>query len=77
MDNPIDKLIKENLFYFFIGCMISSDHLISLDACKQTLNDLKVLEDALETSTLKDEKVEYYIREARIIIEKDLECFKK
>lgn len=76
MDNLLDKLIETDLFYFFIGCMISADHLIGLKECEDTLKELEQLEEASKTSKLKDDKIDDFLKKARYIIERDLEVFK-
>ena len=77
-ENLIDKLHETDTLFFVLGCMISADSLIDVEACHKALDCLENLKRDFETSTLKDDlKLKSYLHNAEIIITRDMNHFEE
>lgn len=74
--NIIEELDKSGLIYLFLGSLISSEKLLSIKDCKNSLEQMIILDNSLKVSNIdNDKKIKYkdFIDRGIEIIKRDLE----
>lgn len=78
MENIVEKLHKNDMMWFFLVSLISSDTLLSVEDCETSLREITSLKKYLEESNL-DEKIKEdyrrYIDDGIEIINRDMKIF--
>jgi hypothetical protein len=74
--NIIEELDKSGLIYLFLGSLISSEKLLSIKDCENSLKQMIILDNSLKVSNIdNDKKIKYkdFIDRGIEIIKRDLE----
>ena len=74
--NIIEELDKSGLIYLFLGSLISSEKLLSIKDCENSLEQMIILDNSLKVSNIdNDKKIKYkdFIDRGIEIIKRDLE----
>lgn len=74
--NFLDKLIKDDMFNFYMGTVISADTLVDLDSCEKALKSVIKLKNAIPDSKLKTDRIVKLINDAEEIIIRDMNLYK-
>ena len=77
--NIIEVLHENNTIYFYLGCLISSDNLYTLDDYEKSLTKLYELKNNIDSANINDEqKNKYltYIDEGINILKQEMKQFK-
>ena len=76
-DNLIDRLDEMGMLYLVIGSLFSTETLVDVVSCEESLKVVEKLRSELPTSKYKDDlKIKKYIDDAEEIIRLDLKQFK-
>ena len=76
----IEKICESGLEYLFLASLVSSDNNMTIDECKQNLENYDALEAAVKEANIPEEKKEEfnkYITKGRNILNQDIERFKE
>ena len=76
----IEKICESGLEYLFLVSLVSSDNNMTIDECKQNLENYDALEAAVKEANIPEEKKEEfnkYITKGRNILNQDIERFKE
>lgn len=78
--NVIELLHKSGIIYLMLGSLISSDTLLSVKDCENSLKELEKFNESLKEANIKEEKKKEYqdfIDRGFEIVKRDLEKFKE
>lgn len=74
----LEDLDKHGFLYFYLVTLISSDELLSVEDCENSLKELDFCLDILPENDLKDkEKVKDFLIKGKEIVNRDLNKFKQ
>ena len=79
-ENIIELLHKSGIIYLMLGSLISSDTLLSVKDCENSLKELEKFNESLKEANIKEEKKKEYqdfIDRGFEIVKRDLEKFKE
>ncbi len=77
-ENLVESLHNENMLYFILGSIISSDSIFSKKDAEESINALSVIEKALIDSALEDSEKSKYkelIKRCYEVLESDMKRF--
>lgn len=75
--NFLEGLEKGGMLYFYLASLISSDSLLSVEDCEESLRELDFCLEILPENDIKDrEKIKQMLIDGKEIVLRDLEMFK-
>ena len=75
--NFLEGLEKGGMLYFYLVSLISSDSLLSVEDCEESLRELDFCLEILPENDIKDrEKIKQMLIDGKEIVLRDLEMFK-
>lgn len=75
--NFLEGLEKGGMLYFYLVSLISSDSLLSVEDCEESLREIDFCLEILPENDIKDrEKIKQMLIDGKEIVLRDLEMFK-
>jgi hypothetical protein len=75
--NFLEGLEKGGMLYFYLASLISSDSLLSVEDCEESLREIDFCLEILPENDIKDrEKIKQMLIDGKEIVLRDLEMFK-
>lgn len=75
--NFLEGLEKGGMLYFYLVSLISSDSLLSMEDCEESLREIDFCLEILPENDIKDrEKIKQMLIDGKEIVLRDLEMFK-
>lgn len=75
--NFLEGLEKGGMLYFYLVSLISSDSLLSVEDCEESLKEIDFCLEILPENDIKDrEKIKQMLIDGKEIVLRDLEMFK-
>lgn len=75
--NFLEGLEKGGMLYFYLVSLISSDSLLSIEDCEESLREINFCLEILPENDIKDrEKIKQMLIDGKEIVLRDLEMFK-
>jgi hypothetical protein len=75
--NFLEGLEKGGMLYFYLVSLISSDSLLSVEDCEESLKEIDFCLEILPENDIKDrEKIKQMLIDGKEIVLRDLEIFK-
>lgn len=75
--NFLEGLEKGGMLYFYLVSLISSDSLLSVEDCEESLREIDFCLEILPENDIKDrEKIKQMLIDGKEIVLRDLEIFK-
>ena len=75
--NFLEGLEKGGYLYFYLASLISSDSLLSVEDCEESLREIDFCLEILPENDIKDrEKIKQMLIDGKEIVLRDLEMFK-
>lgn len=75
--NFLEGLEKGGMLYFYLVSLISSDSLLSVEDCEESLREINFCLEILPENDIKDrEKIKQMLIDGKEIVLRDLEMFK-
>lgn len=75
--NFLEGLEKGGYLYFYLASLISSDSLLSVEDCEESLKEIDFCLEILPENDIKDrEKIKQMLIDGKEIVLRDLEMFK-
>jgi hypothetical protein len=76
--NFLEGLEKGGMLYFYLVSLISSDSLLSVEDCEESLKEIDFCLEILPENDIKDrEKIKQMLIDGKEIVLRDLEMFKE
>lgn len=76
--NFLEGLEKGGMLYFYLVSLISSDSLLSVEDCEESLREIDFCLEILPENDIKDrEKIKQMLIDGKGIVLRDLEMFKE
>ena len=74
----LEGLEKGGMLYFYLVSLISSDSLLSIEDCEESLREINFCLEILPENDIKDrEKIKQMLIDGKEIVLRDLEMFKE
>ena len=75
--NFLEGLEKGGMLYFYLVSLISSDSLLSIEDCEESLKEIDFCLSVLPDNDIKDkERIQKMLEDGREIVLRDMETFK-
>ena len=76
--NFLEGLEKGGMLYFYLVSLISSDGLLSVEDCEESLKEIDFCLEILDENNIKDkEKIRQMLNDGKEIVLRDMEILKK
>lgn len=76
--NFLEGLEKGGILYFYLVSLISSDGLLSVEDCEESLKEIDFCLEILDENNIKDkEKIRQMLNDGKEIVLRDMEILKK
>ena len=76
--NFLEGLEKGGMLYFYLVYLISSDGLLSVEDCEESLKEIDFCLEILDENNIKDkEKIRQMLNDGKEIVLRDMEILKK